>query len=151
MATAKELLKFKGNTRMETIAPDSNVLEAIRRMAEADIGSLIVMEDSVILGIVTERDYARKIVLEGRSSSDTPVREIMRTNVRCVAMDSSVDDCRAIMTKDGIRYVPVVKDGYLAGLVSIGDVISHAISEKDYLIDQLTMYITGTQTVKMRN
>lgn len=150
MGTVQELLKFKGDDRLVTIGPRKTVLGAISLMSEKDIGSLIVMEDNTILGIVTERDYARKIVLEGRSSSDTPVEEVMRTEVRCVGLGASIDDCRRIMTEDNIRYVPVVENGYLVGLVSIGDVIGHAISEKDFLIEQLTLFITGASPVKMR-
>jgi len=151
MATVEDLLKFKGNSRLVTIGPDETVLDAIKLMSEENIGSLIVLDDKAILGIVTERDYARKIVLEGRSSSETSVRDIMRSKVKCVGRGASADECRALMTEDNIRYVPVVENDFLVGLISIGDVISHAISEKEYMIDQLSLYITGTHTVKMRN
>ena len=151
MATVKDLLKFKGDRRLVTIGPEETVLDAIKLMSEENIGSLIVLDDKVILGIVTERDYARKIVLEGRSSSDTSVRDIMRSKVKCVGRNASTDECRAVMTEESIRYVPIVENDLLVGLISIGDVISHAISEKEYLIDQLTLYITGTDIVKMRH
>lgn len=151
MATVRDLLKFRGDHRLVTIGPDKTVLEAIKLMAEQDIGSLIVLDGKAIQGIVTERDYARKMVLEGRSSSDTPVRDIMRSKIRCVGLQASVDQCRAIMTEDSIRYVPVVENDFVVGLVSIGDLISHAISEKEYVIDQLTLYITGTQIVGKRD
>lgn len=151
MATAKDLLKFKSDRPLITIGPQKTVLDAIKLMSDNDIGSLIVLDGKAIVGVVTERDYARKIVLEGRSSSDTPVREIMRSRVRCVGTDASIDQCRAVMTEDNIRYVPVVENDFLVGLISIGDVVSHAVSEREYLIDQLTLYITGTHPVKMQH
>lgn len=150
MPTVRDLLKFKGDRRLVTIGPDETVLDGIRLMSEHDIGCLIVLEDDAIRGIISERDYARKIVLEGRSSSETSIREIMRSKVKCVGLGASIDECRAVMTEDNIRYVPVVADEFLVGLVSISDVIRHAISEKEFLISQLTCYITGTHTVTLR-
>ena len=150
MATARDVLASKRIDRIFTCGPEDSVLSALRSMAEHDVGSLIVVESDVILGLVSERDYARKVVLAGRASSSTPVRAIMRPEIRCVAPSTSVDECRAIMTEDKIRYVPVVEDGYLAGLISIGDLVRHAIKEKDFLIEQLTQYVTGAHQVKTR-
>ena len=131
MATVRDLMKLKGDTQLVTIAPDKSVLEAVQLMADKDIGSLIILDGKSFAGIVTERDYARKIIFERRSSSDTLVEEIMRKRVQCVGPDADIDVCGRIMVMDCIRYVPVVEGDCLLGLISIRDIARHAVSARN--------------------
>ena len=128
-----------------TIEAESSVYEAIASMADKEIGALIVFEGNRVVGIITERDYARKIVLQGKSSKATPVREIMTDSVIYVNPEQTIEECMAIMTEKHIRHLPVLDGDSLCGMVSIGDVVKALISEKDFIIDQLTKYISGTQ------
>ena len=126
MKTVKQLLQTKGGA-VFAVAPGDSVLAAIRVMAEKGIGALVVLEDGRLAGMVSERDYARKVILLGRSSQDTPVRDIMTARVITVQSSQSVEDCMALMTQHRIRHLPVVDAGKLAGVLSIGDLIKEVI------------------------
>lgn len=145
MKTAAQLLKLKvlQNQQVHTIAPDQMVLDALKVMAEKNIGALPVVENGALVGVVSERDYARKMVLKGRSSIGTPVSAIMSTKVVTVDSHQTVETCMGIMTDNHLRHLPVVEDGHLLGLLSIGDLVKEAISEQADLIQQLEQYIRG--------
>ena len=143
MKSAAQILKSKPEQSVETVTPSTSVFDALKRMAEKNIGALLVMEDAKITGIFTERDYARKIILMGRSSKETPVSEIMTFPVMCVRPDQSNEECMALMTDNRMRHLPVVDNGKLIGLISIGDLVKDIISEQQFVIDQLKQYITG--------
>ena len=138
----KELLKIK-NKNIWTIEPGATVYDAISEMAHKQIGALVVLEDKKVIGIITERDYARKVILKDKSSKDTLVREIMTERVIYVKPDQKIEDCMALMTKKHIRHLPVLDGERLVGMISIGDVVKTLISEKEFLIDQLTRYISS--------
>ena len=140
--TVKHLLAQKG-PNVWSIEPDATVLEAVAKMAEKNIGSLVVMEGEKMVGIITERHYARNVVLKGKASPTTLVRDIMDRNVFHVRLDHSVELCRALMTEKRVRHLPVVEDTKVIGLISIGDLLKFIISKKDFAIDQLEHYIQG--------
>jgi CBS domain-containing protein len=140
MITARHLLDRKGRA-LFSIGPDDPVLEAIRMMADRHVGALLVMRGSELAGIVSERDYARKVVLLGRSSAETPVSEIMSSPVISVTPDASVQDCMRIVTERRIRHLPVVAGGRVVGMVSIGDLVKAVIEEQQHTIEQLESYI----------
>ncbi len=142
MMTVRELLERKGGV-VWTIAPSASVFEAIKIMAEKSVGALVVMEGSTLLGILSERDYARKVVLQGRSSKDTACREIMTGRVVYVAPERTLDECMALMTDKRIRHLPVIEGGSLVGIVSIGDCIKAIVSKQEFIIAQLENYIRG--------
>ena len=139
----RDLLKIK-NKEVWTIEPGASVYDAIAEMADREIGALVVTEENRVVGIITERDYARKIILQGKSSRDTPVRDVMTEKVIYVQPDQKIDECMALMTEKHIRHLPVLNGDQLAGMISIGDVVKVVISKKEFLIDQLTRYISGT-------
>ena len=139
----KDLLKIK-NKEVWTIEPGASVYDAIAQMADREIGALVVIGENRVVGIITERDYARKIILQGKSSRKTPVRDIMTEKVIYVQPDRKIDECMALMTEKRIRHLPVLNGDKLAGIISIGDVVKAVISQKEFLIDQLTSYISGT-------
>ncbi|MGD9774999.1 CBS domain-containing protein [Diaphorobacter sp.] len=143
MTTVAEILKTKPDGQVHTITPSDSVLAALRLMAEKRIGALLVMEGDQIAGIFTERDYARKVVLLGRASVDTPVREVMTHAVRFVHPTHSAEQCMALMTENRLRHLPVVDDGRVVGLVSIGDLVKSVISEQQFIITEMERYITG--------
>lgn len=145
MKTVAQLLKLKSQhtDQVYTIAPHQTVLEALKVMAEKNVGALPVVEGGEVVGIVSERDYARKMVLEGRSSVGTEVREIMSSPVITVNSHQNVDTCMTMMTNSHLRHLPVVEDGKLLGLLSIGDLVKEAIAEQADLIRQLEGYIRG--------
>jgi CBS domain-containing protein len=143
MKTVIELLKAKPDRTVHTIAPGEPVLDAIKLMAEKRIGALLVIEGGQVAGIVTERDYARKVVLKGRSSKETPVRDIMTSAVMYVRPEQSSEDCMVLMTEKRLRHLPVMDGDKLIGLVSIGDLVKEVISEQKFLIEQLQHYISG--------
>ena len=143
MNTAADILRSKADTTVHTIRPDATVFEAVQLMAQRNIGALLVMENDQIVGIVTERDYARKTVLLARSSKDTPLRDIMTTGVMYVRPEQTCEECMALMTEHRVRHLPVMIDGELSGLVSIGDLVKHIISEQKFVIEQLEQYISG--------
>ena len=140
MKTVKQLLQVKGG-EVFAVAPGDSVLDAIRVMAEKSVGALLVLEEGRLAGVVSERDYARKVILHGRSSQDTPVREIMTTNVITVQSAQTVEDCMALMTAHRVRHLPVVDGGKLAGVLSIGDLIKEVIADREETIKQLESYI----------
>ena len=142
MALVKQVLKHKGGT-VHHIEPDEPVIEAIRLMAQHGIGALLVMQDEQLLGVVSERDYARKVILKGRSSSETPVRQIMSSPVIVVHAEQSVRDCMQIMTDKRVRHLPVVDAERVIGVVSIGDLVRTVLEEQQQTIDQLEQYIRG--------
>jgi CBS domain-containing protein len=125
------------------VAPDSTVLSAIQLMSDKNVGALLVMEGEKLVGLISERDYTRNVVLKGKSSKGTPVREIMTTDVTCVTPEHSVEKCLQIMTDERIRHLPVLEDGKVVGIISIGDLVKWIISAQNALIDQLDNYIMG--------
>lgn len=143
MKSAAQILKSKPEQAVQTLTPETSVLDAVKLMAEKNIGALLVMEGVKIVGIITERDYARNIVLMGRSSKDTPVREIMTSPVLYVRPDQTNEECMALMTDHRVRHLPVVDNGKLIGLISIGDLVKDIISEQKFIIEQLQHYIAG--------
>ena len=143
MKSVAQVLKSKPGQNVETIAPATSVFDAVRLMAEKNIGALLVMEGQKIAGMLTERDYARKIILMGRSSKETRVRDIMTSPVMYVRPDQTNEECMALMTDNRVRHLPVVDQGKLIGLISIGDLVKDIISEQKFIIEQLEHYITG--------
>lgn len=140
MKTVRQLLAVKGST-VHSVAPDARVYEALRLMAEKEVGALVVLEGGTLVGILSERDYARKVILHGKSSHDIPVRGIMTENVVTVHPGQTVDQCMALMTERRIRHLPVLDNGRLVGLVSIGDLVKEVIAEQEQMIRQLETYI----------
>jgi CBS domain-containing protein len=140
MVTAEGLLRRKSGV-LYSIDPDEPVLEAIQLMADHSIGAVLVMKGTELAGIVSERDYARKVVLRGRSSSDTPVWQIMSSPVITVTPDVSLDDCMRIMTTQRIRHLPVTSGGGVLGMLSIGDLVKAVIDEQKRTIEELELYI----------
>lgn len=140
MTTVRHLLDHKGRA-LFSIEPEDPVLEAIRMMADRHVGALLVMRGTELAGIVSERDYARKVVLMGRSSAETPVWQIMSSPVITVSLDTPVQDCMRIMTERRIRHLPVVEHGRVLGMISIGDLVKAVIEEQQQTIEQLESYI----------
>lgn len=143
MPSVAQILKSKPSNTVYTVAATDSVYDAIKLMAEKQIGALIVTEGDGIAGIVTERDYARKVVLMDRSSRDTPVRDIMSSAVRFVRPEQTSEDCMALMTERRMRHLPVIDNDRLVGMVSIGDLVKNIIEEQQFTIKQLEFYITG--------
>jgi CBS domain-containing protein len=144
MTTVRTVLQAKKN-ELWSIHPDAVVFEALKIMAEKNIGALLVMQKETVVGIFSERDYARKIILKGESSRTTAVKDVMTSAVLTVNPEQSIDECMALMTEKHIRHLPVVENGKLIGLISIGDVVKAIISEHKYTIQQLENYITGSR------
>ena len=140
MISVRQLLDRKGR-QVFSIASGAAVLEAIRLMAERHVGALLVMEGEALRGIVSERDYARKVILMGRSSADTPVRDIMTATVITVQPETPVEECMQIMTEQRVRHLPVIESGRVVGMVSIGDLVKAVIAEQQQHIEQLESYI----------
>ena len=143
MTTVGEILRIKGH-EVWSIAPDATVYDALKVMADKNVGALLVMEGDRLQGILSERDYARKIILMGRSSKSTMVREIMATRVVCVRPEQTAEECMALMTDKRVRHLPVVEDERVIGVISIGDVVKNIISDQEFTIEQLEHYISGT-------
>jgi CBS domain-containing protein len=141
--TAAQILGTKSDSAVYAIAPTASVFEAIAQMAEKGIGALLVMEGEKIVGIITERDYARKTILLGRASKETLVRVIMTSEVMYVRPDQTSDECMALMTENRVRHLPVIDNGKLIGLLSIGDLVKDIISDQRFTIEQLEHYIMG--------
>lgn len=142
MKLVNQLLDSKGHDVL-SIAPSASVLDAIKLMAEKGVGALIVMDGDAMTGIVTERDYARKVILKGRSSDETPVSDIMSTGVISTSLDQTVNSCMSVMTDKRIRHLPVVEGNKVTGLVSIGDLVKAIIADQQEEIEQLEHYISG--------
>ena len=140
MKTVQQLLESKRYS-VVSVAPSSTVLEALKVMAEKEIGAVVVIDNEHLVGIFSERDYARKVVLQGKASKDTPVREIMTDTVVCVRPEQTVDDCMNLMTDKHIRHLPVLEHKKVIGVISIGDVVKEMLSEKEFVIKQLESYI----------
>lgn len=142
MRTATDILNSKGRD-VWFVGPDDTVLDVLKLMADKDVGAAVVLDDERIAGIVSERDYARKVALKGLTSRDAKARDIMSAKVVCVTPDESVEECMELMTKGRLRHLPVVEDGKLIGVVSIGDLVKAIIDDREATIDQLQSYITG--------
>jgi CBS domain-containing protein len=142
MKTVAELLKAKP-ARVVSVTPELTVLEAIKVLAREDVGAAIVMSGSRLAGIVSERDYTRKVILQGRASNSTRVEEIMTANVVCVSPRTSARECMALMTDKQIRHLPVLDDSRVIGMVSIRDIVGDIIADQDFTIEQLEHYISG--------
>ena len=140
MKTVKQLLQGKAHG-LCTIGPDARVYDAVKLMADKDIGALLVVAQDKLVGILSERDYARKMILQGKSSHDTPVREIMTEKVVCVQPNNTVEECMALMTDKRFRHLPVIENDRLIGVLSIGDLVKETISEQQFMIKQLESYI----------
>ena len=143
MTTAAQILRAKADKAIYTITATATVFDAVSRMAEKNIGALVVTEDERVVGLMTERDYARKIVLMARFSKDTLVRDIMTSPVMYVRPANTSVECMALMTEKRVRHLPVIDNGKLIGLVSIGDLLKDVISEQKFAIQQLEHYIAG--------
>lgn len=142
MTTIARILEAKGDD-IWSIAPSSSVYEAVDLMARQNVGALLVVEDGDLVGIVSERDYARNVILKGKSSKETPVRDIMTADVTTAGLNATVEEGMRLMTEKRIRHLPVVQDGALVGVISIGDLVKSILSEKEHHIQQLEHYITG--------
>jgi len=143
MRTLKQLIESK-NKRLAFVTPDQSVLRALEIMAEVDVGALLVLDDKQLIGVFSERDYARKVILQGKASRNTAVSEVMSDKVISVTTEQSIEDCMAIMTERHIRHLPVLdRDGGVLGIVSVGDIIKEILNEQQFVINQLENYITG--------
>ena len=142
MKTVRDILNTKGHD-VWCIGVENTVFEALRHMAEKEIGALVVMDGPRLAGIISERDYARKIVLLGRTSPNTLVKEIMTSHVAYTHPEQPIDECMAIMTDKRIRHLPVIEEGKLIGLISIGDLVKSIIADQKFMIEQLERYIIG--------
>ena len=142
MVFVEQILKKKGGA-FWSVAPDAMVIDALKLMAEKDVGALLVLGAGRLAGIISERDYARKVILKGKTSLQTPVREIMTQVVVTVRPGNTVEECMGLMTEKRIRHLPVVVEGQVVGVISIGDVVKASLDAKDFVIKQLGNYITG--------
>src|SRR5438128_8347321 len=142
MKTVSQLLRTKGQAIL-SVSPEIPVFHALEVMAEKNVGALLVVEGRELLGIFSERDYARKVILKGKSSKEIPVREIMSSHVLYVRPEQTIEDCMALMTDKRVRHLPVLEQGKLVGVISIGDVVKALIDEQQFIIEQLQNYITG--------
>lgn len=142
MNTVKDIINSKGN-EVWSVTPQTKVFDALKLMAEKNIGAVLIAENENVLGIFSERDYARKIALAGKSSKEVSVQEIMSPRVLYITSDKYVDDCLAIMNEKKIRHLPVYENGKLIGIISIGDVVKALIDHKEFTIEQLEQYITS--------
>lgn len=143
MNCVSDILKSKG-TGLCTISPNSTVYEGLQIMADKDVGAVLITQNNKLLGIFTERDYARKVILQGKSSLNTAIKELMVTDLLYVKPTDSIDQCMAVMTEKQIRHLPVMQGDELIGLVSMRDVVNHIISHKNFTIKELEKYITGS-------
>jgi CBS domain-containing protein len=146
VATVRDMLRTKGYD-IWSIAPDTTVYDALKLMAEKNIGAVLVMDGDNLMGILSERDHARKVALQGKAAVDTPAREIMTERVMCVRPDETAEQCMALMTEKKVRHLPVLEDNQLIGMISIGDVVKATIAQKEFIIEQLEHYIRGTPYV----
>ncbi len=144
MKTVKQILDEKGHTSW-SVTPDSFVYDALKLMADKGIGALLVLESGRLAGVISERDYARKVILKGKSSLDTPVKDIMTRDVIWVRPEQTVEECMSLVTEKRVRHLPVLVDDRVVGVISIGDLVKAVIDEKDFTIKQLESYITGSR------
>ena len=144
MKTVREMLLKKGNI-IHSISPNQKIFEALQLMADKDIGALMVLDGEGLVGIISERDYARKVALEGKSSKESLVSEIMSSKIIYVKVDRTTEECMALMINKKVRHLPVIDNGKLLGVISIGDVVNAVIDENKFTIDQLVRYITGSR------
>ena len=142
MKTVRDILEVKGRM-VWSVDLGSTVFDALSLMAEKEIGALVVLDEAHVAGIISERDYARKVILHGRASPTTRVEEIMTSHVAYTHLDQSIEECMAIMTDKRIRHLPVLQDGKLIGIISIGDLVKAIIADQKFMIEQLERYITG--------
>ena len=142
MKTVAQVLRTKGNAVL-SVSPETPVFEALGVMADKNVGALLVVDGERLVGVFSERDYARKVILKGKSSKETPIREIMSSHVLYVRPEQSVDDCMALMTDKRVRHLPVLDQAKVVGVISIGDVVKAKIEEQEFVIEQLQNYITG--------
>ena len=142
MKTIKHLLEEKGR-EVYSVGPDTTVFDALKQMADENIGALMVVEDGQPIGLLSERDYARNVILKGKSSRDTPVHEIMSKRIVCSELSQTVEQAMALVTEKRVRHLPVLEGGALVGLVSIGDLVKAVIAEQQFVIEQLEQYING--------
>jgi len=142
MKTVAQLLRAKGHDVL-SISPEAFVFEALKVMAEKNVGALLVVEGERLVGVFSERDYARKVILKGKASKEIPVREIMTSHVLYVRPEQTIEECMALMTDKRVRHLPVLEEERLVGVISIGDVVKAIIAEQDFMIEQLQNYITG--------
>lgn len=138
----RTILRDKGS-EIYSVSPDTTVREALQKMSDVNVGALLVLDGGRLVGIISERDYARKIILKGRASADTPVSTIMSTKVICAQLDQTVEDCMSMMTAKAIRHLPVLENNDVVGIVSIGDLVKAIIGEQQFVIEQLENYIQG--------
>lgn len=146
MATVRDMLRTKGHD-IWSISPDASVYDALELMADKNIGAVLVRDAENLVGILSERDYARKVVLQGKTAMDTPAGEIMTDRVICVRPDETAEECMAVMTDKKVRHLPVLEGDQLIGVISIGDVVKAIIPEQEFLIEQLEHYVRGTPYV----
>lgn len=144
MTTVRDVLRDKGH-EVYHVSPEATVFDALGVMAEHNVGALVVFEDGHLVGIITERDYARNVVLKGRSSPKTEVREIMSTKVICARPDQLVEQCMAVMTARAVRHLPVLDHKQVVGIISIGDLVRAIIADQNFIIEQLEHYIQGNR------
>jgi CBS domain-containing protein len=142
MAKVKDILATKGN-EVCAINPNASVYEAMKHMAEKGIGALLVMEGTKVVGVISERDYARKVILQGRASRSTRVSEIMTSQVLYAELEQNIEECMALMTEKRVRHLPVMEAGHVVGVISIGDLVKSIITEQKFIIEQLERYISG--------
>ena len=142
MKSVRDILKVKG-TDVWCVEPDATVFDALQRMAEKEVGALVVTEGAQVVGLISEREYAREVVLQGRTSPTTLVKEIMTSPVVYIHLDQPIEECMALMTEKRTRHLPVIENGKLVGLISIGDIVKSIIADQQFLIEQLVRYISG--------
>lgn len=142
MKRVRDILELKGR-QVWSVEPEVTVFDALKLMAEKEIGALTVMDGEKLIGIVSERDYARKVILLGRSSPTTAVKEIMTQRVVCTHLEQPIEECMALVTEKRVRHLPVIEEGKIVGLISIGDLVKSIIADQKFIIEQLERYITG--------
>jgi len=147
METIRQILGKKGN-QIYSVKPETTVYDTLKLMADKNIGAVLVLEDGKLIGIMSERDYARKVVLKGKISKEIPVNEIMSSNVICIDPDQTIKNTKAVMIQKRIRHLPVMEDDKLIGIISIGDVVNAVLEENSFMIDQLATYIKGVPETK---
>lgn len=145
MQTVRDILKAKG-TDVWRVEPDATVFDALQRMAEKEVGALVVMQGEQVVGLISERDYARKIILHGRASPTTLVKEIMTSPVVYIHLDQAIEECMSLMTEKRIRHLPVLEGGKLVGIISIGDIVKSIIADQQFIIEQLVRYVSGERS-----